>query len=161
MAAKKERPLLPPGQPAPPFVLPGLDGAKQSLASLLRNGPVVLAFLKVTCPVCQFTFPYLERIYRGSGLNVIAISQDDASDTREFLAEAQCTFPALIDDEDTYPVSTAYSLSHVPTIYEIEPTGVISASWTGWVKADMESLAQRWSVPLLHPGEVVPVFKPG
>ena len=161
MGARRERPLLASGQPAPRFTLPGLDGAQQSLAGLLRNGPVVLAFLKVSCPVCQFTFPYLERIYSKSGLQLIAISQDNPPDTREFFAEFQCTFPALLDEEDTFPVSNAYGISHVPSIFEIESDGVISASWDGWVKADMEALARRWSVKLFHPGDNVPVWKPG
>ena len=54
--------------PAPQFDLPGLAGDRTSLPDLLVSGPVLLAFFKVTCPTCQLTFPFLERLHRGRSL---------------------------------------------------------------------------------------------
>ena len=47
---------------APDFTLPTLEGQKVSLKQLLQHGPVVLAFFKVSCPVCQYAFPLYERL---------------------------------------------------------------------------------------------------
>jgi len=47
------------GTKAPEFELKTLDGKKFSLRDELANGPVVLAFFKVSCPTCQYTFPFL------------------------------------------------------------------------------------------------------
>src|SRR6202790_4829551 len=60
-----ERPVtnLAAGALAPDFLLRALDGTTYTLSSLLRNGPVVAAFFKVSCPVCQFTFPFLQRLF--------------------------------------------------------------------------------------------------
>ena len=38
---------------APDFSLATVRGDQVSLAELLKKGPVVLAFFKVSCPVCQ------------------------------------------------------------------------------------------------------------
>src|SRR5690242_2425044 len=98
------------GQRSPQFSLRDAAGNEYSLAERLRAGPVVVAFFKVTCPVCQFTFPFIERLYKSFGdsaATFLAISQDDALDTREFCTEYGITFPALID-ADSYAVSNEY-----------------------------------------------------
>ncbi len=53
------------GAPAPTFALKDADGKTHSLAEALQRGPLLLAFFKESCPVCQFTFPFLERIHQG------------------------------------------------------------------------------------------------
>ena len=55
------------GHAAPGFTLKSLDGKEYSLAKLLEKGPVVAAFFKISCPVCQFTFPYLQRLAEERG----------------------------------------------------------------------------------------------
>src|SRR5215467_6702818 len=75
------------GNSAPNFSLKSLDAKEFSLAAALKKGPVVLAFFKVSCPVCKFTFPFLERLYQryqSDGVSFLGISQDNASSSREF-----------------------------------------------------------------------------
>ena len=50
------------GHVAPGFTLKSLDGKEYELTKLLEKGPVVAAFFKISCPVCQFTLPYLQRL---------------------------------------------------------------------------------------------------
>ena len=50
------------GNIAPGFSLKTIDGKVYSLGTLMERGPVVAAFFKISCPVCQFTFPFLERL---------------------------------------------------------------------------------------------------
>ena len=69
------------GTKAPEFELTTLDGKRFVLSEVLSRGPVVLAFFKVSCPVCQFAFPYLERLhkaYRQQGYTLVGVSQNDA-----------------------------------------------------------------------------------
>src|SRR5271170_3724624 len=104
--------MLAAGKVAPDFTLEGIDGKTHSLAAALKHGPVVLAFFKVSCPVCQFTFPYLQRMaqrFAGKNVTVAGISQDDARDTKEFNLEYGVTFPVLLDDA-SYTASNAYGL---------------------------------------------------
>jgi peroxiredoxin len=158
------------GKNAPAFMLPGLDGQKYSLAEALKKGPVVAAFFKITCPVCQFTFPFLERLYEiygDSKASFWGISQDDARDTRDFCKEFGVKFPALIDEEG-YRVSNQYGLTNVPTLLLIGPDGKAIVSTTGFDKAALEKInaeiardSGKPEQPLFRPGEIVPDYKPG
>lgn len=158
------------GDVAPGFTLKSLDGKEYALGKLLEKGPVVVAFFKISCPVCQFTFPYLQRLaerYAGDSVTVIAISQDDARGTKEFNREYGVKFLTLLD-EPGYPVSNAYGLSTVPTIFLIEPGGKVKISCMGFDKSDLEKIAAELSqrrkiaaAPLFRPDEVIPAQKPG
>jgi peroxiredoxin len=141
-----------------------------SLADALKKGPAVLAFFKVSCPTCQFTAPFIERLhetYGGEKFTLWGISQNDAADTREFFKEFDVEFPALID-ADGYPVSNRYGITNVPTIFLISPEGKIQLSSVGFGKSDLENVAAAaaratGATPksLFKPSEVVPDFKPG
>src|SRR6185369_11099268 len=98
MASRRQNRPIDPGSRAPEFQLATLhdDEAPVTLSSLLAAGPVLLAFFKVTCPVCQMTFPFLERLH-AAGFRVYGISQDDPEHTHEFNWEFGITFPTLLD----------------------------------------------------------------
>jgi peroxiredoxin len=158
------------GAKAPAFELPSTNGKKSALADALKKGPVVAAFFKVSCPTCQFTAPFLERLhetYGGAKFTLWGISQDDARDTREFCQEFEVEFPALIDEKG-YPVSNQYGITTVPTVFLITPDGKIQESCVGFSKKDLEKIAvataSATSTPptaFFKPGEVIPDFKPG
>jgi peroxiredoxin len=157
------------GTPAPVIELPDTDGRVLSVPEMLKNGPVLAVFYKVCCPVCQYTMPFVERIYEayGSKATIVGISQDDPADTKEFGCEYGVRFPSLIDGED-YPVSNAYGLTNVPTMFLIQPDGTIAASFTGFDKAGLEGVsagfAEHLSQPaaaVFQPDEKVPSHKPG
>ncbi|PYT94358.1 MAG: hypothetical protein DMG36_05290 [Acidobacteria bacterium] len=158
------------GNTAPDFSLKSLDQKEYSLRALLERGPVVAAFFKISCPVCQFTFPFLERLhqrYGSSSATFLGISQDDPRATKSFASEYGVTFP-LVLDSDGYPVSNAYGLTNVPTIFLIEPDGKVKLSSMGFDKKDLETIAAQLAerrkialAPLFRPDEVVPANKPG
>ncbi|HXM98050.1 MAG TPA: TlpA disulfide reductase family protein [Candidatus Dormibacteraeota bacterium] len=158
------------GMRAPDFSLPGLDGKKHSLSSLIVGGPAVVAFFKVSCPVCQFTFPFLQRLYErfgGDTVSFVGISQDDAQAAKKFSKQFGVTFPMLMDEKG-YPASNAYGLVTVPTIFLVDTDGTVKISSEGFVKNDLEAIARELadrrkipSVPLFRPDEKVPAIKPG
>ena len=165
-------PALEAGIRAPEIRLASLDGEEFSLQDALKRGPVVAAFFKVNCPVCQFAFPYLEKMFRAYGqsgkFTLVGISQNDAADTRNFNREYGISFPTLLDERSKYPASNAYGLTNVPTVFLISTDGEIEASSVGWSKQDMEQLNQelaqisgKTAVKLFAPGERVPDYKPG
>jgi peroxiredoxin len=158
------------GTTAPPISLVDTSGKKSSLAEALKNGPVLAAFFKVSCPTCQFTMPFLERLhqsYGGAKFTLLGISQDDARNTRDFCEEYGVQFPALIDERG-YPVSNEYGLTNVPTMFWISPDGQIQSSSVGFSKTDLQQMAVQAArstgkpaVPLFKPGEVIPEIKQG
>jgi len=161
---------LPAGKSAPKFSLTTATGEKLSLADALTKGPVLAAFFKVSCPTCQFTLPFLERIHETYGqehFTLWGISQNDAKDTREFIQHFGLRFPVLLDGPG-FPVSNQFGLTNVPTLFLISQDGTIQMSSVGFVKADVESSAagaaqasKKAATPIFKPGEVVPQYKPG
>jgi peroxiredoxin len=150
------------GAKAPEFELKTTDGKQFSLADELASGPVVLAFFKVSCPTCQYAFPFLERLYkayRDNGVKLVGVSQNDAKETAAFAKEFGVTFPILLDETSKYPVSNAYGLTNVPTVFWIAQDREIEISSVGWVKADFEQINRK----MAHAGKIAAaaVFQPG
>lgn len=165
-------PALQAGVKAPEIKLPLLDGREFSLNHARQRGPVVVAFFKVSCPVCQYTFPYLERIYQAyresRKVTVVGVSQDDAKDTAAFNRDFGVSFPTLLDPDGKYPASNAYKLTNVPSIFLISPEGEVETSIIGWSKQEMEDLSRRLAemsgavpIAVVQAGEKVPDYKPG
>ncbi len=133
-------PALATGTTAPKIELTTTDGKPFSLQEALKRGPVIAAFFKISCPVCQFTFPFVERLYqafKGKSATIVGISQNDKKDTQAFMKEYGVTFPVVLDDRERYPVSNAYGLTNVPTLFYIAPDGEIEISSVGWSRADL------------------------
>ncbi len=162
---------LEPGTTAPDFTLPTMEGSQFSMSEALARGPVVAAFFKISCPTCQYAFPFLQRIYEAhgnKGATIVGISQNPKKDTAAFAKEYKITFPVLLDDTNSYPVSNAYGLTNVPTVFWIAQDGEIEISSVGWNKKDMEDLNQRAAEasaggarPLFRPDEHIVDFRAG
>ena len=154
--ARGDRQLLEAGQQAPEFRLPRLDGGDISLAEIATQGPALLVFFKISCPVCQLALPYLERVHQAGTLPVYGISQNGAKDTRDFAERYRTTFPMLLDSEKSgYPVSNAYGISSVPTMFQIARDGSIEQVIVGWRKPEMVALGA------VGRGDIVPEWKAG
>jgi peroxiredoxin len=160
------------GRIAPEFSVKGLDGTTYSLEALRQKGPVVAAFFKISCPVCQFTFPFLQRLYQrygGDNVTFLGISQDDAKATTGFARQYGVSFPMALDEKQRgYPASNAYALTNVPTVFLIDTDGTVRVASMGFVKDDLEriaaELAERRKITpaaLFAPTESVPANRPG
>ena len=168
---EKKMAALTTGTPAPSFELPAMDGSRFSLPDALSRGPVLAIFFKISCPVCQYAFPYFERIYKtygGKRVSIIGISQNQKQDTAAFLKTYGITFPVLLDDTKTYPVSNAYGLTTVPTAFWISQDGTIEISSVGWVRQEVEEIARKAASatgdaprPVFQPTEQIADFRAG
>lgn len=158
------------GDTAPDFSLATMDGGRFALSEAWHNGPVVIAFFKVSCSTCQFTFPFLERLhqsYRDDPVAIWAVSQDNGEKSRLFSEKFGITFPVAIDGE-TFPASKSYRFGSVPTILLIDRQGRILLRFSGFAKADLIRLSEeiarlidRPPAPVFLAGERVPNTKPG
>src|SRR5271168_404020 len=153
------------GAKAPAFVLQSTDGKNSTLADALKKGPVVAAFFKVSCPTCQFSATFLERLhetYGGEKFTLWGISQDDDEDTLEFCKEFDVDFPILLEAPG-YALSNKYGLTHVPSIFLISPDGKVQETSIGFSKDEFEKIAAAAAAaagvkpsPLFKPSEHVP-----
>ena len=156
---------------APQFELPAIDGSRFSLGEALARGPVLAVFFKVSCPTCQYALPFFQRIYKAYGnsnVTIVGISQNDKSDTAAFLKKYGISFPVLLEDTKSFPVSNAYGLTNVPTAFWISPEGTIEISSVGWSRQEFEDIARKAAFkvggapsPIFQPAEQVADFRAG
>lgn len=159
---RRKREMLQAGAKTPAFDLADLNGESRSLDAILRKGPALLAFFKSSCPVCQLTFPYLQRMAASTGVQVIGISQDDANTTTGFNRRFGITFQTLLDQSKAgYPVSNEFGIGTVPSIFLVEQDGTISRAFSGFSKRDMQAIGERAGVQPFLPDENVPEMRPG
>lgn len=158
------------GLRAPDVELPLVGGGTFSLADALKQGPVALVFFKISCPVCQYAFPFYERLataVKEHGLKVVGVSQDNERNTSDFAKEFEVTFPIALDSPDRYPVSNAYGLTNVPTLFVVGQDGAIERSVVGWSKKDAEDIyaetrnGQAPGQVIFSPNENVADFRAG
>ena len=149
------------GSKAPDFELNDVDGRSYRLSEALAHGPVALVFYKASCPTCQFTFPYIQKIFDKVGLRegftLWAVSEDDADETKDFIQQHGLTFHVLID-EYPYPVSAAFGMEFVPGIFLIQPDGKITLSDFGFTKAGLNQIA---GFDFFTPNDGLPATRPG
>ena len=157
-------PQLSSGLAAPDFELPDTTGKVHRLSEGLKSGPLALVFYKSACPTCQLTLPFVQQIEKEFGGNsrIWGISQDDVKESVDFARHFGLGFRILLDDHP-YPVSSAYGLEYVPTIFIVNPDGKIELSDVGFSKDALEEVAQLAdpSMQLFAPDDKLPSRRPG
>ena len=78
------------------------------------------------------------------------------------------TFPVLLDNTKTFPVSNAYGLNTVPTSFWISEDAEVEISSVGWARQDFDQIAHKAAgtvgdtpVPLFQPSEKIADFRAG
>ena len=89
------------GHRAPDFTLPGPDGAPVASAALLAQGPLVITFYRgVWCPYCNMELQALQDVLpaiRAAGGSLVAISPENAANSRKSVRQNELSFPILSD----------------------------------------------------------------
>ena len=140
---------LQPGSPAEP--IPGIR---------VEDGRRAVVFYKVTCPTCQLAAVPMERIYRAEPEAFTAVGQDPPDRLEEFGRTFRTTFPPVADTPP-YPLSDAYGIRTVPTLFVLEEGRVadVVESWDrdGWNLAATRLTGSSVS----EEGDGLPPFRPG
>ncbi len=163
---------LGPGTSAPDFDLPAAgDGRDRlTLAELTTSGPALLAFFKMSCPVCVLSFPVWAELARryGGWAAMAAVAQDPRAEARRWLDDLGFAAPVL-DDSDGFATSRAYDLETVPALVLVGVDGKVVASSQGWDRdranawdAELAERSGRPSPgPLSTPDDGLPPYRPG
>ncbi len=158
---------LEPGAPFPPIALSDERGKTIDAPT----GETLYAIFKTTCPTCELTWPFLDRIRKtsgsGKGLRILAVSQDDPGKTEAFNKRLGIRLETAFD-LDPWPASDELGITNVPTLLRVGPNGVVEETIVGFDRARMEELSKRAAAlagrpaaPLFRADEHVPAIKPG
>ena len=161
--------VLEPGASFPPITLKDAKGA--SLPK--TESETLYVVFKTTCPTCEFTWPYLERLderFRSAGpagLRIVAVSQDPPDKAAAFNARLGAKVETAFDLQP-WPASDRLGVDTVPTFFRVTPDGKLAEKVVGFSRDRMEGLAQRAAAAagrpyekLFHPGEQIPSTKAG
>jgi peroxiredoxin len=164
-----------PGKKAPQTTFTDTSGRTLKLKDLLASSgslPVLLAFFKVSCPTCQLTWPYLQRVnqlYGGKGVRVFGVCQNDAGAAKHFYGEfGGATFDALVDRAPAFVASNAFGVVAVPHLALVSQDGTVRQVFAGWSRKEMEELGRSVASaaglpvrPVVPPDDPVKDFQAG
>lgn len=115
---------LRPGEAAPGFRLPGVDGVERSLADFAGR-PLLLVFSDAHCRPCQELMPALERVGRelDGTVQLLAISRGGRD--ANLVHARDVNFPVLL--QRRWEVSRDYAMFATPIAYLIDEDGTIAS----------------------------------
>ncbi len=119
------------GDPAPDFTIVDIDGSAFRLSSRAGH-PVLLDFMGSNCPTCVAEMPELRTIYStyaSRGLVMISIDvggylgTEDPNVARKFMTTNGGSWPIGLD---TAGLGLRFGVVSLPTLYIIDPAGVVA-----------------------------------
>lgn len=121
------------GDPAPDFIVQGLDGKPISLADY-QGAPVVLRFFLTDCKFCRADTPVLNRYYtryQARGLRVLYVDTlgIDRHTLETFSTELGITFPVAQDSSGK--IAASYKVKALPQTIILDPDHKIIAAILG------------------------------
>ncbi|MGH9277458.1 MAG: TlpA family protein disulfide reductase [Acidimicrobiales bacterium] len=150
---------LSPGDRAPSFYLDDIDTGDQ-VHNPWTAGPTVLAFFKVTCPVCQLAAPKVQAL-ADAGVRVTAIGEDPAVKLVSYADRFGQRVPT-VTEPPPYRVSDAFGVTAVPTLFLVDQEGTVQARVGGWDREGWNALAvAAGGRPVSADGDGLPSYRPG
>ena len=147
------------GDRAPSLELP--DAATgESITDPWREGPVVLAFFKTTCPVCQMAAPKVQAL-ADAGVRVVAVGEDAPAAIRTY-AERHGQEVTALSESAPYPVSDAFGIDTVPTLFRVDEDGTARDAVVSWDRDEWNRFAEAaGGTAVSEEGDGLPPFRPG
>ncbi len=166
---------LAPGPAAPSAPLVDAAGKTRSVADLLASSgglPLLLAFFKVSCPTCQLTWPYVQRLHAlwgGKAVRVAGVCQNTSAEGTAYYREyGKASFDLFVDPEPRFAASNAFGVESVPHLVLVGPDGKVRKTLTGWSRREMEALSRELAEakglapkPLIPPSDPVKEWQAG
>jgi peroxiredoxin len=109
------------------FTLTELNGKTWTLKEL-RGKVVLVNFWATWCPPCRKEMPYLETLYKqfkDQSLVILAISDEDESKVKPFIAEQKVTYPILLDPGRK--VNELFEIEGIPKTFVYDRNGKLVA----------------------------------
>ena len=120
----------------------------------------MLAFFKTTCPVCQMAAPKVQAL-AGAGVRVVAVGEDAPAEIRSYAERHGQKVPTL-SEAAPYPVSEAFGIDTVPTLFSIDEDGTVRDAVVSWDRDGWNRFAEAaGGTAVSAEGDGLPPFRPG
>jgi len=109
------------------FTLTDLQGKNWTLKDL-RGKIVLVNFWATWCPPCRKEIPDLEELYetfKGQGLVILGISDEEADKVKPFIADQKVTYPVLLDPGRK--VNELFQIEGIPKSFVYDRDGKLAA----------------------------------
>ena len=136
---------LEPGDAAPLFTAPKIDGGDTLSLADYRGKVVYLDFWASWCPPCLTSLPLIDELrkkFPAEDFQVLAINVDgDPDNGRKFLERHPIGYPSTVDPEGRIPKS--FEIQTMPTSFLIDRRGVVRYVHDGFRRGDVGPLRER------------------
>jgi peroxiredoxin len=129
--------------------------------------PGAIVFYKVTCPVCQMAAPKVDLLAGAYPGRVVAVGQDPEAELAEFRHAHGLDVPTS-SDLAPYPLSEAFGIQVVPTLFVIDDDGVVVEVVESWDRDGFNNASRRLAellgveaAVISEEGDGLPPFRPG
>jgi cytochrome c biogenesis protein CcmG/thiol:disulfide interchange protein DsbE len=133
------------GNPAPAFALQSMNTKGSVSMSSLVGQVVIVDFWGTYCEPCKKSFPKLEELYakyKGSGLTVVGISEDDEKDgIQAFGSSYGAKFPLVWDE--TKSVAGKWNPGSMPATFIVDRKGVVRFFHRGYHEGEENEIEQQ------------------
>jgi len=120
------------GEPAPPIRLGSYRGEPPT--TLADGRSHVLFFWATWCGICKSAVPELLAYEKARGAQVIAITDETATELDPFFASWKDPFPDLVASDENRGAFRSYGVSGTPTFVVVDEHGVLQSYSTGYSK---------------------------
>jgi thiol-disulfide isomerase/thioredoxin len=131
------------------------------------DGPRALFFYKVTCPTCRLVAPTMHAFEDAFPGRVVGIGQDPQEDLERFAREHAMEIRS-IEDAPPYPLSDAYEVVSVPTLFLVGSDARLIDAVGAWDRTGFNRVAARIAeltgaraVEVSTVRDGLPAFQPG
>jgi peroxiredoxin len=133
------------GNPAPEFTLTSVNAKGSVSMSSLAGQVVIVDFWGTFCDPCKKSFPKLQELYakyKGNGLTVVGISEDDEKDgIAAFGGSYGAKFPLVWDE--TKSVAGKWNPGSMPATFIVDRKGVVRFFHHGYREGDEVEIEQQ------------------
>jgi peroxiredoxin len=133
------------GNPAPAFTLTSVNTSGSVSMSSLEGQVVIVDFWGTFCEPCKKSFPKLQELYakyKGNGLTVVGISEDDEKDgIAAFGGSYGAKFPLVWDE--TKSVAGKWNPGSMPATFIVDRKGVVRFFHHGYREGDEVEIEQQ------------------
>jgi peroxiredoxin len=142
-ASSGTHPLV--GQKAPDFVVNSMNSKERVALSKYSGKVAIVDFWATWCEPCKKSFPKLQELYvkyKASGLEMVAISEDDESNgIKDFAETYGAKFPVGWDDGKS--IAGKWQIPNMPSTFIVDKSGIVRFVHLGYRDGEEQEIEKE------------------